>query len=70
MRLQLSFTAMLATVGSLVDAAPAKYVSVSHVGILSLTAISDIHKRRVSFNWGSNDKIRGVSLGGWLVLES
>jgi hypothetical protein len=70
MRLQLSFTAILATVGTLVDAAPAKYGTVPNVMNLSLTAISDIYERRVGFNWGSNDKVRGVSLGGWLVLES
>ncbi|OAL06241.1 glycoside hydrolase [Phaeosphaeriaceae sp. SRC1lsM3a] len=30
---------------------------------------NDIHSRGVSFNWGS-EKVRGVNLGGWLVLES
>jgi hypothetical protein len=40
-----------------------------------LEAISAIHiltpsseKRKVDFNWGS-EKIRGVNIGGWLVLE-
>jgi hypothetical protein len=70
MRLQLSFTATLATLGTLVNAAPAKYGSVPNEIILSLTVFSDIHERRVGFNWGTNDKVRGVSLGGWLVLES
>lgn len=27
-----------------------------------------IQERRVNFNWGS-DKVRGVNIGGWLVLE-
>jgi glucan 1,3-beta-glucosidase len=30
---------------------------------------STLHERRVGFDWGS-DKVRGVNLGGWLVLES
>jgi hypothetical protein len=40
-----------------------------------LEAIGAIHmlirsseKRKVDFNWGS-EKIRGVNIGGWLVLE-
>jgi glucan 1,3-beta-glucosidase len=34
-----------------------------------LTFTSNLYERRVGFNWGS-DKVRGVNLGGWLVLES
>ncbi|KAH7083036.1 glycoside hydrolase superfamily [Paraphoma chrysanthemicola] len=29
---------------------------------------NDLYERRVDFSWGS-DKVRGVNLGGWLVLE-
>ncbi|EAT86439.2 hypothetical protein HBH56_030420 [Parastagonospora nodorum] len=55
MQLPLSFTAILAATSTLVNAAPA----------------NDLHERRVDFNWGSNKvKVRGVNLGGWLVLES
>jgi hypothetical protein len=35
-------------------------------GLLNLT--SQIESRGVSFAWGSQ-KVKGVSLGGWLVLE-
>ncbi|KAF2656925.1 glycoside hydrolase family 5 protein [Lophiostoma macrostomum CBS 122681] len=31
-------------------------------------AAPSISKRKVAFNWGS-DKLRGVNIGGWLVLE-
>lgn len=34
-----------------------------------LTSNSAHNKRGVAFNWGST-KVRGVNLGGWLVLES
>lgn len=37
--------------------------------LTSALALAAPHaKRKVAFNWGS-DKIRGVNIGGWLVLE-
>jgi hypothetical protein len=68
MRSPLSFTA-LAAACSLVAAVPAKYVSVTRISGRTLTSASDLHARGVNFNWGT-DKVRGVNLGGWLVLES
>jgi hypothetical protein len=29
---------------------------------------SNLYERSVDFNWG-RDKVRGVNIGGWLVLE-
>ena len=29
---------------------------------------SKIHDRSAAFDWGT-DKVRGVNIGGWLVLE-
>ncbi|KAH7384505.1 glucan 1,3-beta-glucosidase precursor [Pyrenochaeta sp. MPI-SDFR-AT-0127] len=37
-------------------------------GLIVSAAPATIQERRVSFNWGS-DKVRGVNIGGWLVLE-
>jgi glucan 1,3-beta-glucosidase len=34
----------------------------------SVTATTHLEERRVSFKWGK-DKVRGVSIGGWLGLE-
>ncbi|KAF2001913.1 glycoside hydrolase family 5 protein [Amniculicola lignicola CBS 123094] len=45
--------AAIAAVASLVSAAP---------------ATEDINKRAVAFNWGGT-KVRGVNIGGWLVIE-
>jgi glucan 1,3-beta-glucosidase len=39
------------------------------IGIVTHCPCSSEEKRAVQFNWGSQ-KVRGVSLGGWLVLES
>ncbi|KAI2481138.1 Glucan 13-beta-glucosidase [Pyrenophora tritici-repentis] len=36
---------------------------------LSVAALAaPTEKRGVAFNWGT-DKVRGVNIGGWLVLE-
>ena len=35
-----------------------------------LSRISTIEQRNVAYNWSSmTDKVRGVNIGGWLVLE-
>lgn len=68
---QLSLTAVLAAAASLVNAAPVKYAIITRVHQLvqypNIQART-IRERRVGFDWGST-KVRGVNIGGWLVLE-
>jgi glucan 1,3-beta-glucosidase len=64
----LSFTAILAAAGPLVNAAPAR-CKITPTAVANADFPSTLHERGVDFNWGS-DKVRGVNLGGWLVLES
>ncbi|GAB7363238.1 hypothetical protein MBLNU230_g3520t1 [Neophaeotheca triangularis] len=54
MLFSISFSALAALLASVVDAAPAP--------------ISTIQKRDLGFNF-DQDKVRGVNLGGWLLLE-
>jgi glucan 1,3-beta-glucosidase len=68
MRSLLSFTAILAAAGPLVSAAPTK-CEITPTAVVNADLSSILHERGVEFNWGS-DKVRGVNLGGWLVLES
>ena len=68
MRLHLPLVSILAAAGSYVHAAPAKY-SAQQLLVATADNSSDLYERRVDFNWGS-DKVRGVNLGGWLVLEA
>jgi hypothetical protein len=68
MHTQLPITAMLAAVASLVAAAP-RYVPFHPNSLSSANHIRSIlHDRSVAFDWGT-DKVRGVNIGGWLVLE-
>ncbi|KAL5118888.1 glucan exo-1,3-beta-glucosidase [Pleosporales sp. CAS-2024a] len=54
MRLPHWLTGVLAAAGSLV---------------VKAAPVDDVHGRQVDFKWGS-DKVRGVNLGGWLVIEA
>ncbi|KAK8208528.1 glucan 1,3-beta-glucosidase precursor [Phyllosticta capitalensis] len=44
----------------------AKYLSTALFAVCAFGAV--LQERKVSFNWGS-EKVKGVSLGGWLVAE-
>lgn len=68
MRPQLLFSA---TITSLVAAAPTRYVvpAVMTVPLKDSTNLhSTFHERGVWFDW-AHDMVRGVNIGGWLVLE-
>ncbi|KAF2637366.1 glycoside hydrolase [Massarina eburnea CBS 473.64] len=43
-------------------------ISLAAIAACGLASASPLTKRSVSFNWAS-EKVRGVSIGGWLVLE-
>lgn len=68
MRTQLSIAAVLAAAGPLVAAAPARYEISLLITALTDIPDSDLHRRQVDFAWGS-EKVRGVNIGGWLVIE-
>ena len=69
MWLQVTLLAFLAVISTHVNAAPSKYIQVKTFSLHPvLIEHSNSQKRGVNFNWGS-EKVRGVNLGGWLVLE-
>ena len=62
-------TTVLALLASAVHAAPTLYGhDVVHLKHNKLTSTSKLKGRALSFDY-DNDKVRGVNLGGWLVLE-
>jgi len=70
MRLRTTLPAFLAAAVTLVNGAPSRYVAPSDKESNDLLTLNSTNnKRAVDFNWGST-KVRGVNLGGWLVLES
>ena len=62
-------TTALALLASAVHAAPTLYGhDIIHLKHNKLTSTSKLKGRALSFDY-DNDKVRGVNLGGWLVLE-
>lgn len=69
MRLRVTLPVILAATSGLASSAPSRCAVFNSSCIHGLLMASNSSsKRGVEFNWGST-KVRGVNLGGWLVLE-
>lgn len=59
---------LIGTMGFLKVAAAATALLASFGNAAPATQMSPVDKRSLKFNFGG-DKVRGVNLGGWFVLE-
>jgi hypothetical protein len=68
MWLPLTLLALLAALASHVNAVPAKFVPPQTHPFHRCLQYSALNERKVDFEWGTTE-VRGVNIGGWLVLE-